>query len=289
MASYWIKHVLADSPLGPHTGSQLKSMAASGELTPSGFVSADQTKWVPAANVKGLFAAPVVSQLEQPPALPDDPQQQFNPIPLAAQPLAYATATFRPRNVQWYLICAIVLVGLAVVQLTIQFGSMFLIMSRLPSASRSSTVTVTTIGAGRTVVRTAAGPTPFPGWYFPLVLSGSIIRIVALAASLGLWIYFTIWAYQVHEDMQIHTNGAYPISPGKACGFCWIPFFNFYWIVYMPFKLAEAIDWHLGSTRQAVNPTQVMVFQILQEVVNFTCACLLTPAPIFFALTMRNI
>jgi len=76
-----------------------------------------------------------------------------------------------------------------------------------------------------------------------------------------LWL---VWLYKIHAEMRNYTGGRYPISPGKAVGFCFIPFYNLYWMVYAPFKMAQNLETFLGEG--TVQPNQVMVFQILSIV-----------------------
>jgi hypothetical protein len=95
--------------------------------------------------------------------------------------------------------------------------------------------------------------------------------------TVGLYIYFTIWAYLAHWDFQQFTNGGYPIGPARACGFCWIPLFNFFWIVYMPYKLSQAVEWHLGPGRPIVKPTGIMMMQLG----SFLACCCVAGLPSF--------
>lgn len=227
----------------------------------------------------------------QPAPMPAGPEPQTASIAVPPQ-LAYATGLgCHPRKVQWYLVSAIAIVGVGVIQVLLQLGSMAWMMSTMSGPAGSSTTVVTAPG-GTVITTSASARRPPPGFspgFLAMSLAGTALRLLAFAASLGLFIYFTVWAYQVHHDMRQLTGGAYPISPGRACGFCWIPFFNLYWIVYMPYKLSEAVDWHLGADRSVTNPSLVLTFQILQLVVNFACACFLSPAPIFYALSMRDL
>ncbi|HET6246642.1 MAG TPA: GYF domain-containing protein [Tepidisphaeraceae bacterium] len=308
MSNYWVKRTDASTSEGPYSGSQLKAMAASGQLTEGMFVSADQAKWTAAARVKGLFAAPSPAAAPFPPApqsppapssqsqgeswqtadgaqydaMPQPPpfvRAQTSAIAPPAVPapasLAYAsyvggTNSFvgRPRNVKWYLISSIVILGMIALQILF------------------TVITVATVFGS---VRSGAPSRPMAGAFLVMTFAGLAMRMIAFFGFIGLHIYFIVWLYLVHDDVRKYTNGAYPISPGQACGFCFIPFFNLYWIVYAPYKLAEFVDQQLGSTKQITNPVTVMVFQILQQVVVFPCMCVYSPSPIFNALSMRSI
>jgi hypothetical protein len=179
--------------------------------------------------------------------------------------LSYATPNAGHRELQWYLIACIVLLGVGALGWLL--AAVGLAMGMVP-------------GPGRTVGSVL---------FMVMMILRHILQLGGWAACAGLFIYFTIWAYRIHEDIQRHTGGTYPISPAQACGFCYIPFFNLFWVVYMPYKLAEAIDRELGSTGRPTNPATVLVFQIMQPVANFFLWCFLQPSPILFALSMKSI
>jgi hypothetical protein len=54
--------------------------------------------------------------------------------------------------------------------------------------------------------------------------------------SLGIWavgligvIYWLVCVYQIHKVLELATKGAYKISPGRAVGYHFIPFYNLLW------------------------------------------------------------
>ena len=61
--------------------------------------------------------------------------------------------------------------------------------------------------------------------------------------------------------MRNLTGGWYPISPGKALGFCFIPFFNLYWFVHMPLTLANEVK--RLAPQAEVSPGAVVTLQVL--------------------------
>jgi hypothetical protein len=285
MANYWVKTPESGAVRGPFSGSQLKAMALNGELAGSELVSVDQTKWSPAERVKGLFPVMVeptpASQkpaqaippraettreaASPPPVAPPQPTAAFSPIPFTPSPV-------KPRNVRWFLISAWSMVAVAVLLIG---PTVINTIAFIFAGSHSSA-----IAANSTLGRLMAAS----------ILLALALRVIATLAALSLGVYFVVWVYQVHEDMRRLTAGAYPISPGQACGFCFIPFFNLYWIVAMPWKLAVAIDRELGGGSSPTSPTRVMVFQILQQVAPLPFCCLfVNVGPIFFALSMMNI
>jgi hypothetical protein len=291
MANYWLKRSSSSSAQGPFTGSQLKAMAAAGELGADALISPDNSKWVVASKVKGLFSqpAPAAPQPQESELPPSEESYDLAPAPLhddvpgpQSPPMAltYATAAAgRPRKVQWYSICAIVLIVMGVAMQVLPYTGVLQSAVAPPRTVRTTRVTP----SGRRVVTTVPGRR---GPNFAFIFGYLAAMMVLLGGVLGLHIYFTIWAYLVHREFQQFTHGAYPISPGKACGFCYIPFYNLYWICYMPFKLSEAVDWHLGSARRQTNPSTVMIFQIVGLVTGF---CITGLQSLFFGLSMRNI
>jgi uncharacterized protein DUF4339 len=66
------------------------------------------------------------------------------------------------------------------------------------------------------------------GWWLGLQISGLVlviflIGILPLIAAIVFWYILLYRAWRVIQDGQART------TPGKAVGFCFIPFFNFYW------------------------------------------------------------
>lgn len=55
------------------------------------------------------------------------------------------------------------------------------------------------------------------------------------AALLPVWmiltlgIYWPFWLYRTYKEVRAHMPDATTITPGKAVGFLFIPFFNIYW------------------------------------------------------------
>jgi hypothetical protein len=60
--------------------------------------------------------------------------------------------------------------------------------------------------------------------------------------TVALWIVWVIWIYRAHNDVRRFTSEQYSISPGLALGLCFVPLFNLFWQVYMPYRLAQFIE-----------------------------------------------
>jgi hypothetical protein len=277
MANYWLKRSPAAQLEGPFTGTQLKQMAARGQIAATALLSADQAKWTTAEKVKGLFPERSIPAPARPAALAPatvvapasneadtydvaDEPAPVQPVlataaPVVAQPLAYSSNELpQPRNVQWVVVCASIILTLGITSRILDFtynaGSSF--SRSFTSMQRNSTPRFGSRAA------TPAVDTP----NIVVLIFAAVLSLGILIGSVGLYIYFTVWAYIAHRDMQQFTRGAYPIGPARACGFCWIPLFHLFWLVYMPYKLSEAVEWHLGPGRPIVKPKNVMAMQI---------------------------
>lgn len=111
----------------------------------------------------------------------------------------------------------------------------------------------------------------------------AILNCFGALAALGVWIYWLWWVYTVHREIRDFTGWAHPVSPGKALGYCFIPFFNIYWVIYMPYRLAQTLEQYLGSQRASSGT--VMTYQIL-SIVPGSC---LGIGMIFQSLTMIHV
>lgn len=54
-------------------------------------------------------------------------------------------------------------------------------------------------------------------------------------------IYWLFWAYKTYKEVRAHTPGATDITPGKAVGFLFIPFFNIFWFFRLMVDMPRAI------------------------------------------------
>ena len=63
------------------------------------------------------------------------------------------------------------------------------------------------------------------------------------------WLYWLSCVRRLHELLASATNGSYPITPNKAFGYHFIPFYNFYWVVKWPYEMAEWVS-HWSPSRR---------------------------------------
>ncbi len=112
------------------------------------------------------------------------------------------------------------------------------------------------------------------------------VNCFTLLSSLGLYIAWCVWVYRIHREFREFTYASHPISPGRAVGFCFIPFFSLYWMVYMPYQHAKSTHGYLRTGTTVVNPSSVLTFQILAIVPGY---CWYGLSMLFMALAARSI
>jgi hypothetical protein len=54
-------------------------------------------------------------------------------------------------------------------------------------------------------------------------------------------IYWLFWLHKTYKEIRAHTPGATDVTPGKAVGFMFIPFFNIYWFFRIMTDMPRAI------------------------------------------------
>ena len=160
----------------------------------------------------------------------------------------------RTRRLNWFIVASILILVMGLVQTSLQIVDSF---------------------------HAARGTDPQNVPFASLVLA-----CVILPAMLGMWIYWLVWVYKVHNELRHYTFYQHRISPGKALGFCFIPFFNLYWHVYMPYELARTLPWYLGRPRGTNKSGLVLTYQILSIVPG---SCIPGLGLLFYGLAMREI
>jgi hypothetical protein len=84
-------------------------------------------------------------------------------------------------------------------------------------------------------------------------------------------ILYVIWIYKVHKDLRSFSP-YYPISPGEAAGFYFIPILNIYWQFHVPVKLAsflkkQSLTSGYGTTFAVLWPI-ALLFGFIQNGLN---------------------
>ncbi|SDZ48603.1 hypothetical protein SAMN05421736_11465 [Evansella caseinilytica] len=68
----------------------------------------------------------------------------------------------------------------------------------------------------------------------------SVVTIFIALIHFILFILYGIWIYKVHMDFKTFFPD-HPVTPGKAVGFYFIPFFSLYWLFHVPAKLSRSL------------------------------------------------
>ncbi|MDD5085973.1 MAG: hypothetical protein PHE61_08070, partial [Candidatus Omnitrophica bacterium] len=79
----------------------------------------------------------------------------------------------------------------------------------------------------------------------PLIAIGALMTLIGLA---GL-VYWCINLYKIHKAISAMADKCYPISPARAVGFNFIPFFNLYWMFKWPAEVIGFINSRDSSVR----------------------------------------
>ncbi len=69
----------------------------------------------------------------------------------------------------------------------------------------------------------------------------AVFTLVFVALGLAGFVYWAVCLYKLHQSLRVMSDNCYPITPGKAVGFGFIPFFNLYWIFKWPAEILNFI------------------------------------------------
>jgi hypothetical protein len=95
-------------------------------------------------------------------------------------------------------------------------------------------------------------PVFWPG-YLILAISFVVEILADLNVSPGgliCGIYWLSCVHQIHVVLSEISNGSYPIKPGKAVWYHFIPFFNVYWIFKWTNQMEKFINPHLRPSER---------------------------------------
>lgn len=276
MAEYWVKASKSAEAEGPYSADQVRELARAGQLSAeSSLVSPNRKKWFPARRVEGLFSipasipmataiAPAMAGDGVPAGFQAEPTSNLLPYASPGRRVAYGPPG-SVRSVRWYFIAAIIM-------------TLIVFASFGPGIRQAGAAGLRSLSAPRATVSPRGGQyygiSRRTGTYANVSLSDNpnllmkfilflTAGLVVPFASIAMFIYYTCWVYKVHEEMRQYTDGQYPITPGQACGFCWVPFYNLYWMVHMPGVLAREINSYLADKGGKVNASGVMTMSVL--------------------------
>ncbi len=70
----------------------------------------------------------------------------------------------------------------------------------------------------------------------------TIITISAL-----IWFYWLYCVFKIHDAVCSIPGYTHPITPARAVGMHFVPFYNFYWVFKWPSALAGFVNWRMQS------------------------------------------
>jgi hypothetical protein len=74
------------------------------------------------------------------------------------------------------------------------------------------------------------------------------------------FIYWLVCVYRYHVIMQQVPGWKHTISPARAVGFHFIPFYNLYWVFKWPQEIARFVNWRFGQPVMKPQMVGLMVF-----------------------------
>lgn len=202
---------------GPFAAAELKAFAKNGKLRQSDFIWKDgMEEWVPARRVTGLFTTPPPVPKKQPPPQPLLDQQQ--------SPRRSDSSAFDPRSNHQYRQLA-----------------------RLPGHyDPNSFLTIWNWNLWLTVSSVAC---LFLGGLFAAFVPelGIILILLGMLVFLPASVFHFVLLYRCWSTIQ---GPQARTTPGKAVGFLFIPFFNFYWFYVAYMGLTQDTNQFLQSRDQ---------------------------------------
>jgi hypothetical protein len=83
-----------------------------------------------------------------------------------------------------------------------------------------------------------------------------------LVAFIG-GVYWFVCIYRYHVILAAVTSRKYPITPARAVGFHFIPFYNFYWVFKWPKEIARFVNFRLRTNVMKATPVGIAVLGAL--------------------------
>ncbi len=115
----------------------------------------------------------------------------------------------------------------------------------------------------------------------------SMIPLLGVFFILGAMIIGTVWVYKAWQsvpDQMRYTDAGKWITPGQACGYLYIPFYNLYWTFIANLGVCEAINRTLVS--QGKPPRAPKGLAIAASVTQIVPYCNIFVAPILWTVYM---
>ena len=98
-----------------------------------------------------------------------------------------------------------------------------------------------------------------------------------------------LWIHAAWTDVPAAIRTDANVTPGRAVGLLFVPFYNFYWIVAMPLKLCAAMDralLHAGRSPSA--PSRLALMAALLNLLHAVLAKTSTGMPVLLSFAATN-
>jgi hypothetical protein len=96
-----------------------------------------------------------------------------------------------------------------------------------------------------------------------LAKDGGIPPLYLFLVSFVGGVYWFVCIYRYHVILALVTGRKYPISPARAVGFHFIPFYNLYWVFKWPKEIAVFVNFRMRSNMMRPTPVGLAVLGAL--------------------------
>jgi hypothetical protein len=299
--TFWVKLSADGDEYGPYPASEIRKFAAEGRLNTDSLVSLDHAAWHPASRIKGLFPAAPASTPASPSSTPAAPSSTPAPTSSAAsrppatqrRAVAAAPAPAAPppeddlyevaaRTSATATVAAAPSLGYYVPAAGDQFNPL---RRRQTIPFLACAILMLLSGIAMVVFSMQLSNTKMPdGTKIMALLASSAAFFLCAIPTLILWL---VWVGGTHGDLRRMSAGDYTISPAKAVGFSFIPLFDIFWAIYMPWRMAGEVNRHLNVRGlKPVSSGGVITCQILSVVVAPFFPGL---TPVFYGVSMLQV
>src|ERR1700687_5899568 len=93
-----------------------------------------------------------------------------------------------------------------------------------------------------------------------LAKEGGIPPLYLFLVSFVGIVYWLVCVHRYHVVMAQAPGWKHPISPARAVGFHFIPFYNLYWVFKCPQEIARFVNWRFGQPVMKPQMVGLMVF-----------------------------
>ena len=96
-----------------------------------------------------------------------------------------------------------------------------------------------------------------------LAKAGGIPPLYLFLVSFVGGVYWFVCIYRYHVILKLVPGWKHPISPARAVGFHFIPFYNLYWVFKWPIEIARFVNFRLRAKIMKPTPVGIAVLGAL--------------------------